>query len=189
MPSPARREGWGEGESRRLRQRDVAGTVSTPPKPQPNPLSCGRRFLPYRVTVMLRVSRDLTIDENDIEIVLCPRLRSGRTERQQGLDRGAAPLRHDQDHAAGRRGATAGAAGRQPHDQGRRDRDPGVPVSHPGTQPRRCDRAAARDAEEAWCGRRRGGRPSRRSALQRRLEGKKRRSDIKAGRGTRRFDD
>ncbi|MCO6763733.1 hypothetical protein KQH43_32060, partial [Streptomyces sp. EL5] len=41
----------------------------TPSTRNTNPLSCGRRFFPAPGAVMLRVSRDLPIDENDIEIV------------------------------------------------------------------------------------------------------------------------
>ena len=94
---------------------------------------------------MLRISRDLSIDENDIEIALRPRLRPGRAERQQALDRRPIAFRHAPGHAAGRRRVAAQSAGRPAHDQGRRDRDSRPALPHPGAQPRRRHRPAARN--------------------------------------------
>ena len=96
---------------------------------------------------------------------LRPRVRPGRAERQQALDRGATAFRHAQIAAAGCGRGPAEAACRPAHDQGRRDRDPRPALPHPGAQPRRRHRPPARTAARGrGAGRRRGGRPSRPSA-------------------------
>ena len=69
---------------------------------------------------------------------LRPRLRSGRAERQQALDRGAAALRRAPlAVAAGRRARAARAARRQAADPRRRAGHHGAAPPHPGAQPRR----------------------------------------------------
>ena len=78
---------------------------------------------------------------------LCPRLRPGRAERQQGLDLGPTALRHAQADHPGGCGDPARPHRRPAHDQGRRDRDPGAALPHPGAQPAGRHRPARRDPE------------------------------------------
>ena len=93
---------------------------------------------------MLRIARDLSIDENDLDISFVRASGSGRAERQQALDRRAIAVRHAPDRAAGRCCGAAGAARRPAHDQGRRDRHSRAAFPHPGAQPERRDRAPGR---------------------------------------------
>ena len=139
---------------------------------------------------MLRVSRDLTIDENDIEIVFVRA--SGPGGQNVNKVSTAAQLRFDTTKIA----LPPDAAQRLARLAGRRMTQGGVIVVQAfrfRTQERNRADAIERLLEmlrEAMV------RPTPRRATkptfgskQRRLEGKKRRSDIKAGRGTRRFDD
>ena len=138
---------------------------------------------------MLRVSRDLTIDENDIEIGFVRASGPGGQNVNKLAHRRAASLRHAQDHAP------EDAALRLNRIAGQRMTKEGVIVIHAQrfrTQER--NRADAIDRllemlREALI------RPVPRRATkptfgskQRRLEGKKRRSDIKAKRTSYRFD-
>jgi len=139
---------------------------------------------------MLRVSRDLTIDENDIEIVFVRA--SGPGGQNVNKVSTAAQLRFDTTKIA----LPGDAAQRLARLAGSRMTKDGVIVIQAfrfRTQERNRADAIERLLEmlkEAMV------RPTPRRATkptfgskQRRLEGKKRRSDIKAGRGTRRFDD
>ncbi|AUC92916.1 alternative ribosome rescue aminoacyl-tRNA hydrolase ArfB [Bradyrhizobium sp. SK17] len=139
---------------------------------------------------MLRVSRDLTIDENDIEIVFVRA--SGPGGQNVNKVSTAAQLRFDTTKIA----LPADAAQRLARLAGSRMTKDGVIVIQAfrfRTQERNRADAIERLLEmlkEAMV------RPTPRrptkptlGSKQRRLEGKKRRSDIKAGRGTRRFDD
>jgi len=139
---------------------------------------------------MLRVSRDLTIDENDIEIVFVRA--SGPGGQNVNKVSTAAQLRFDTTKIT----LPPDAAQRLARLAGSRMTKDGVIVIQAfrfRTQERNRADAIERLLEmlkEAMV------RPTPRrptkptlGSKQRRLEGKKRRSDIKAGRGTRRFDD
>ena len=139
---------------------------------------------------MLRVSRDLTIDENDIEIVFVRA--SGPGGQNVNKVSTAAQLRFDTTKIA----LPSDAAQRLARLAGSRMTKDGVIVIQAfrfRTQERNRADAIERLLEmlkEAMV------RPTPRrptkptlGSKQRRLEGKKRRSDVKAGRGSRRFDD
>ena len=139
---------------------------------------------------MLRLSRDLTIDENDIEIVFVRA--SGPGGQNVNKVSTAAQLRFDTTKIA----LPSDAAQRLARLAGSRMTKDGVIVIQAfrfRTQERNRADAIERLLEmlkEAMV------RPTPRrptkptlGSKQRRLEGKKRRSDVKAGRGSRRFDD
>ena len=139
---------------------------------------------------MLRVSRDLTIDENDIEIVFVRA--SGPGGQNVNKVSTAAQLRFDTTKIA----LPPDAAQRLARLAGSRMTKDGVIVIQAfrfRTQERNRADAIERLFEmlkEAMV-RPTPRRPTRPTlgSKQRRLEGKKRRSDIKAGRGSQRFDD
>ena len=134
---------------------------------------------------MLRVSRDLTIDENDIEIVFVRA--SGPGGQNVNKVSTAAQLRFDTTKIA----LPPDAAQRLARLAGSRMTKDGVIVIQAfrfRTQERNRADAIERLLEMLREAMVRATKPTF-GSKQRRLEGKKRRSDIKAGRGTRRFDD
>jgi ribosome-associated protein len=156
-----------------------------------NPLSCAHRFLnPPSGAPMLRISRDLSIDENDIEIGFVRS--SGPGGQNVNKVATSAQLRFD----ARRIALPADAAARLERLAGQRMTKDGVIVIQAQrfrTQERNRADAIDRLVEllrEAMV-RPTPRRPTRPTlgSKQRRLEGKKRRGDIKARRGTHGYDD
>jgi ribosome-associated protein len=139
---------------------------------------------------MLRISRDLLIDENDLEIGFVRA--SGPGGQNVNKLSTAAQLRFDTHRIALPDDARARLTGLA----GQRMTKDGVIVIHAQrfrTQERNREDAIERLVEllrEAMVRPkpRRATRPTL-ASKQRRLEGKKRRGDVKAGRGSRRFDD
>jgi ribosome-associated protein len=139
---------------------------------------------------MLRISRDLSIDENDLEIAFVRA--SGPGGQNVNKLSTAAQLRFDTSRVA----LPPEARARLVRLAGQRMTKDGIIVIH--AQRFRTQERNRADAIERLVALLREAmvRPAPRRATrptfaskQRRLEGKKRRSDIKAGRGSRRFED